>query len=210
LAATLYDAGFAVIVSEDWNERYAAGRALWKESLALYRELGDKVGIAADLWALSTAAFFSGDVEGAERMALESVELSREAGDSFRVGWGTHLVGLGMIALGRLDESVTMLSESFEIWVAGQDRGGISMLLLDAGFLAEARGRSERGWRLLGAAARVRRESGSAIGTEVSQGPGWTPRLEPETDAEHAWFASGELLDDDEGVSLARAELAES
>ena len=161
LADALYDFGFAASPDTGTQlKRYRQGRPWFEESLALYRDLDDRPGIASATWALSMALAADGDQEGAARMAEQSLALSRDLGDPFRTGWAAHLVGLVRIAMGEPDEAPVYLREALDIFQSTADESGTLLMLIDVAALAEARGDPERQWRHIGAASRARDDTG--------------------------------------------------
>ncbi|CAN5841932.1 hypothetical protein BH23CHL8_BH23CHL8_26380 [soil metagenome] len=206
LAEALYNAGFAPLERfADQAERYRAGRPYMEKSLALYRELGDRPGEASAMWALAGSLAAHGDLAASLEMAGQSLELSRELGDPFRTGWGAHMLGLAPMGGGRLGEAVEAFRESLGIWVGAGDRSGILLLLGDISTLARIRGDEEQSWRLAGAADRIRQETGTDLVSEEVDFLGWMPpRVDPQTEAERAWFEAGRRLSDDAAVELAQ------
>jgi non-specific serine/threonine protein kinase len=81
---------------------FPGGRAYALESLALYRELGDKVRMSDVLGVLGMTALFAGDFEHARAWATEGLAVSREAG--YAHGTGLALGILGGVAQARGDE----------------------------------------------------------------------------------------------------------
>ncbi len=210
IAEALYDLGFTPLPDAlQQLDRLRAGRPLFEEAMALYRELDDPAGIASTTWALSMAAAAEGHPGLALERAAESLALSRRLGDPFRTGWSAHQVGLALLVLDRPDEAVAVFDESLSLWVAAGDKSGIVLLLLDIAMLAGARGRVARRWQLIGAADRGGRETGTDIVNESVEFMGWNPRRTPESDEERTWFAQGAALDLEAAVGLAREELAE-
>lgn len=72
---------------------------LLEESLALFRQAGDRHGEALALGAVGVPTLQRGDVERATALLQESIELSRDVGDKWETGF--MLAHLGMIALDR-------------------------------------------------------------------------------------------------------------
>ena len=60
-------------------------RALYEESLALRREIGDKWGIGSSLHNLAFIAWGRGDYQGARALFEESLALRREIGDKYAI-----------------------------------------------------------------------------------------------------------------------------
>jgi predicted ATPase/DNA-binding XRE family transcriptional regulator len=90
-------------------------RALYKESLAIFRALGNKEGIARALHGLGSEARDRGDYAKARRYYEESLTLRRELGDTR--GVSVTLAFLGAIAhfQGATEEAKSKLEESLAI-----------------------------------------------------------------------------------------------
>jgi predicted ATPase/class 3 adenylate cyclase len=207
LADALYDFGFAASPDTGTQlKRYKQGRPWFEESLALYRELDDRPGIASATWALSMALAADGDQGAAASMAEQSLELSRVLGDPFRTGWAAHLVGLVRIAMGEPDAAPPYLREALDIFRSTGDTSGTLLLLIDVAALADARGDRERQWRYAGAASRARDDTGANLVDELSTADflGVTIRITPETDEERAWFEAGRAMTHEEAIRAAQ------
>lgn len=76
---------------------HAAARALTEESLAIYRELGGREGIANSLNNLGQVVAARGDLAAAQSMHAQSLAIYRELGD--QSGIATSIEGLAGIAL---------------------------------------------------------------------------------------------------------------
>jgi hypothetical protein len=80
----------------------------------------------------------------------------------------------------------------------------VTLLLVDAAIVAQARGRHGCSWRLIGAEERMRLSTGAVISRTRAEFPELEPRRTPETDKERAWFDEGRKLTTDEAIALAR------
>jgi tetratricopeptide (TPR) repeat protein len=208
LAEALYDAGFAAAPGDmSPLDRYSVGRPLFDDSLALYRELGDKGGEASCLWALGFASAADGDIAGAIDLGRQSLALGRELDDPFRIGWAAHLVGVGSLASGQRVEAAAMFGESLELWVDADDRPGTVLGLMDIAMLAWAHGREERRWQLAGGADRLRAETGADLAAADLGLLGYRYDQKPETDEQRGWFDAGAGLSLVELIALAREEV---
>src|SRR5205085_12298966 len=76
------------------QSNYDQGEILAQESLALFRGLGDKRGIALSLNRLGVAAWRRGDFRSARVLLEEDLTLFRELGDRDRVAWPLFMHGL--------------------------------------------------------------------------------------------------------------------
>lgn len=76
---------------------YASARALYEESLAITRDLGDKSGIASSLNNLGIVAYRQADYTAARALYEESLALLRERED--QMGIASVLINLGDVAI---------------------------------------------------------------------------------------------------------------
>jgi hypothetical protein len=118
------------------------------------------------------------------------------------------MVGLASLTQGDLDAAARLFGESFEIWVEAGDRSGMTLLVYDLAVLGRARRGTERRWRLLGAADRLRVETGIDLVNEQVDFLGWVSEEPPEAGDERRWFEEGQRLSMEEIIALAREEIA--
>lgn len=126
---------------------------------AAAREAGDATSIAGSLVMWGIALMNAGEFERAGALFEEAIGRSVDLGE--RYWWAGACWGLGVIALreNRLDEAAGRFRESLEKL---KDTGFevVKHFVLEAlGFLAGARGEAARAARLLGAVARMQRDS---------------------------------------------------
>jgi non-specific serine/threonine protein kinase len=115
-------------------------RALHEESLALYREFGDRQGIANALHNLGNLARGQHDFPLAARRYEESLALKRELGD--RWGIASALGGLGNLAhdQGDYPRARALHEESLSLYRELGDRRGIAMSLQGLGNVSSVQG----------------------------------------------------------------------
>ena len=99
-----------------WSQgSWQRARVLYKESLAIFRALGNKQGIARALHGLGTIARDRGDHAEARRYYEESLTLRTELGDMRGVSVTLALLGATAHFQGATDEARTKLEESLAI-----------------------------------------------------------------------------------------------
>jgi predicted ATPase/class 3 adenylate cyclase len=135
-AKLLHGAGLLAYDQSD----YKAAQALNKEGLMIWRELGDKPGIAASLNNLGHVARLQGDYAAARALYEESLASARELGD--QESMIVSLNGLGLVHYHQGDYAAArpLLEESLAI---GRELGGrrrISISLKNLGLLAQEEG----------------------------------------------------------------------
>jgi tetratricopeptide (TPR) repeat protein len=140
-------------------------RATFEESLAIYRELGDKEMIARVLWGLGNANYFADENEAARDVLLEDVALFRTVSDPFGLAWALHTLGLAYNRLGQTaTHSAPLWHEALEHFAAVGDVSGITILLGDFGLVAIAEGDLARAIRLKAASERLADAGGTGLG----------------------------------------------
>jgi predicted ATPase/DNA-binding SARP family transcriptional activator len=131
-AAALHGAGALAKTQGD----YAAAQAYHERSLEIFRELGDKIGVADSLNGLGNVAHDLGDFAAARTQHEESLAIQRELGN--RRGIGVSLVNLGRLACQQGDYAVarTLFEESLTIQRELEDKGGTANSLYTLGLAA--------------------------------------------------------------------------
>jgi ATP/maltotriose-dependent transcriptional regulator MalT len=103
---------------------------LVKESLTLYREFGDKEGIALALYQLGHIAWMKGHFAMAGSLISESLELSREMGDRVSVAYSLfNLAGLANIR-GEYSKGSALFEESLFLFKDLGNKRGMALSLL--------------------------------------------------------------------------------
>jgi len=133
-----------------------AAAARYANSLAMFRDLGEKRGSAGVLANLGMIAHAEGDEDRAEDFFAEGLALFVELGNR----WGIALsrMGLGDVAHGRGNDEQALASyrESLSLYHAIGHTSGIVGCIERLAGLAAAHGQLERAGRLLGAMAALR------------------------------------------------------
>jgi predicted ATPase/class 3 adenylate cyclase len=132
----------------------AMGRPRAEESLALFRELGDRVGIAEALYTLGDMAILQGDFDTARACLEQSLALRREL--DHRRGTAGVLRSLGLIAFrgGDMAAAQSLLEEAVSLARAEGDSFhlviniGSLLMILGTGDTARARALLEDGQAL--------------------------------------------------------------
>ncbi|HLV79403.1 MAG TPA: tetratricopeptide repeat protein, partial [Chthonomonadaceae bacterium] len=119
---------------------YAAARAFYEESLAIYRMSGDDRGAASSLGNLGNVAYIQGDHAIARASYEESLALYRKSADDR--GIASSLNGLGHVTKDQGDYAAARAcyKESLALYRKSGDRQGIAYLLLNLGLVAYFQG----------------------------------------------------------------------
>ena len=155
LAKALYEAGWIELFQGDYDRAIA----LLEEGLALFRELGDRRGVATSLVNLGFAALHLGDKERAAVLRQEVEALRREPLDRLTLAWLTTFLALAALYEGDYERSGALATESLAIYRELGDKRGISLCHIDLGFIELIRGNHESAAALLEESLRVLRGS---------------------------------------------------
>ena len=109
---------------------YASAQALFEEGLAIFREWGDKAGIALSLANLGLVAYNQGDYSSARSLLEESLALQREIGN--KVGIANLLTNLGIVAhnQGNYSAARSLYEESLALQREIGNKVGIALSLI--------------------------------------------------------------------------------
>ena len=125
---------------------YEQGEVLAQEGLALFRELGDRRGIALTLNRLGVAAWRRGDFRSARILLEEDLTLFREVGDQDRVAWSLFMHGLLDNKQGEYARACSRFEESLALFrELGNKRGIAASLTQLAGTLFVSQGNQDYG-----------------------------------------------------------------
>jgi tetratricopeptide (TPR) repeat protein len=117
-------------------------RRLLEQSLALYRALGDRWGMARLVGYLSLLAWDGGNYGEAQQLAEESLALRRALGDQLGMAAALYLLGTIASAQGQLEEAERSLREAIAIHQEIGDRGAGSVeVLTSLGWILRLRGK---------------------------------------------------------------------
>jgi tetratricopeptide (TPR) repeat protein len=167
IANACYNLSFTYFVTQNLDS--ARTEALLDEALALYRKLGDQAGVAKALWATSSFQDQKGNRQAAREALEESVPMFRVLGDSFGLGWALHGTALNELADKNFAAARAAMEEAIQIFAPAGDLSAITLILDDFARLESAVGNVERAVRLTGAAAALRKQSGTDLATLVNQ-----------------------------------------
>jgi predicted ATPase/DNA-binding SARP family transcriptional activator/DNA-binding CsgD family transcriptional regulator len=144
---------------------YARGAALWEESLALAREVGDTLRIGTSLCTLGYATLLQGDYERATALCEETLAFVHEHGSAVAEVAPETLVNLGLAAMGLGDHE--RAASSFEEALVVSQESGRKPTVINAleamASLAGAIGEATRAAHLWGAAGAAREVTDIAL-----------------------------------------------
>lgn len=153
---------------------YPATVSFAEESLAIWRQLGDRQGVASALIKLANAATEKGDYATASGYLEEALEIWREIGDKH--GIGRALISLGWSALRSGDHHLAhrRLEEALALSRELGDTRSMGFELSGLGEIALRQGDYPRATQLMEESLELRRQLGNKWGVGVSLGMlGW-------------------------------------
>jgi non-specific serine/threonine protein kinase len=164
-AQALYGDAILLFAQGDYGE-IAAARL--EESLALFRNVEDKSGIAHVLGCLGIAAAAQGDHETAVALYREGLTLAREVGDRWGIAKALCFLGEVALAEGDYDNAAPMLEESLALHRELGDAVGITWSLGPLVSVARVQGDSRRVAALLRERLTLQCQLGDRLGIVIS------------------------------------------
>jgi predicted ATPase/class 3 adenylate cyclase/uncharacterized protein HemY len=149
---------------------YGAARALIAESLAIFRELGDKRGIARSLINLGFMACEQGDYGAARAHLEESLAIARERGDKQGIAWSLLRLGEVTYDQGEYGAARAHLEESLAMFRELESKWGIAWTLLRLGEVAYDQGEYGAARAHLEESLAIHRERGDKGGIATALG----------------------------------------
>jgi tetratricopeptide (TPR) repeat protein len=143
--------------------RYADAEALLVECATLARILADAHLLAVNLGNLAIVVHARGDGDRAVTLFEESLTLARDVGDSFLISEGLSARGRAECREGNLESAQASFGESLTIAGDLADPDAAAEALEGFAELAVAKHAGKRAATILGAAARLREETGLPI-----------------------------------------------
>ena len=147
---------------------YGTARLLCEKALGIWRELGNREGIAASLNQLGNVAQVQGDYGAAQALYEEALGIRRELGD--RVGIASLLNNLGnlALALGDYGAARALYEEALPIWRELENTWGVAVVLDNLGNVVREQGDYAAARLLCEEALVIRRELGNRRGIATS------------------------------------------
>ena len=119
---------------------YTKACSFHEKSLALYRQLGDKRGIALSLNSLATVAYYQTNYERMEMLVGESLALFRELGDKWGIAASLNNLGALAYSRGDYERMKSLYEESLALRQELGDEQGIAVSIYNLGNVAQRQG----------------------------------------------------------------------
>jgi predicted ATPase len=142
---------------------YEKSGGLLEEALEIVRRLGDRLGIGKVLWGMAVLAYWHEDWDRARGLLLESMEHFRSLDAPFDEGWAHFMLGNTELKAGNPSRALPHLRDGLRLFAAVRDVSGVVLHLGSLAAAELAEGEVERGVRMAGAMAALRRVSGAEL-----------------------------------------------
>jgi tetratricopeptide (TPR) repeat protein len=152
----LHGLGALAMMQDDYEQAVA----LYKESLTLYRDVGDAGGIATCLADLGEVASYQGDLHQAVDLLEEALARFRRLGNKTKIAYTLGNLAVMAIYEGNYRRASARIEESLELFREVGDIRGIAVGLSSLGWIALTEGNHERVTRLFKEAIARYREAG--------------------------------------------------
>lgn len=144
-----------------WRQGDPKGETLLRESLTLFRGLGDSTGIAHVLHHVAHVLIGQGDYERASGLFEESVALFKDVGSTWGVGWSLYCLGDLMLKRGDDTRATVVLEESLALCRQAGNTWTTANVLGSLGMAAEKRGDYDTAGALLGEGVTIAQQIGA-------------------------------------------------
>jgi len=149
---------------EQQSGEHRRAEADFRESLALYRQLGDQRGIAWSTVLLGNVAYYEGRMEEAEGLFEASLAQARAAGEPWLIAVGRYRLGTLADTRGEHELAATHLDSAVATLRAMGERTLLGRCLARLGIVADARGERIRAIGLVQDSLAIARDIGDALG----------------------------------------------
>jgi predicted ATPase/class 3 adenylate cyclase len=141
-----------------WQGDFAQAVAMLTESVTMWREIGDKAGLAWALNSLGAAVHDQGNYTWARNFNEESLALYRELGNKRGVATALTTLGDSSVAIGDYSRATGLLEESLKLKREMGDKIGIAFSLLSLGRAALYRDKYDQADTLCHESLKIRLE----------------------------------------------------
>ena len=132
--------------------------------MALYQDIGDRVGLIRPLADLATSQAFKGDFATATALSLEDLQLAREADQDWPLAYALHMCGQADLQHGEYASSLGFSEEATDVWRRIGDDRGLAHELVQLSIALRTRGEPARALDLGLEALRLFRNLGETWG----------------------------------------------
>ena len=206
-----YNLAFPRMMADPSQMNVAAGVEQLDAAEAIFREVGNTLGLASIAWGRGMVGIGREDFASVVEWGLKARELFVAAGDPFMSAWSAHNAELGYIRLGDVEHALPLAESALEGFAAAGDVSGIILTLSNLSVIASLQADPELAVRLWGVVAALQDRSGTNIVEAARVFIGFSiddaiERLGPVRAAELA--GEGRALGTPEAIALGREAVA--
>jgi tetratricopeptide (TPR) repeat protein len=143
-----------------YRQDLAQARALSEQGLSLFREAGDKFGMAQCLDNLGSYALLRGDYVESKTIWEEDLALRKELGDKDGIAWNLSCLADLAFWQGDYERATSLYTESQEVFREVGNQWAVSMALSGLGGVMQAQGKFEQAAKLYEEALAFGRDMG--------------------------------------------------
>jgi predicted ATPase/class 3 adenylate cyclase len=202
IARALYNASFPVNFTGDPDK----ARELLEESLMIYQQSDDELGVGRAYWGLCDLAFLGGDPASCIAFARLAESIFEQLDAPFDLGWSRFMIGHASYVSGDPVTARKAFDSALPLFIDAGDISAFVLVVYAKAGILEVEGDSVTAARLLGALEVLVKQSGAGIGEVEANRYGSLLELRESSDPliKDA-LAAGRLLTTDEVVELAIA-----
>lgn len=161
LAKALLGAGSLAYYQSD----FPRGRQVLEDSLALFRGLNDKRGIAYCLNLLSQGQVMTGALEDARIALEEALTLFRELGDTRGMNYSLFFLGTMQLAGGKMSEARAAFEECLSYFQSAGDKWWVGNTISQLGWIQNYQGETDKAMQMFREALEISTQFGDTRGT---------------------------------------------
>lgn len=147
----------------------ASSTAACQEALAIFRELGDRVGEGNIKWALGGFALFDGKFMQAHEWFEGARTIFVEVGHRTMEAWALYMSQLSLVELGDVDAAVRSARQALLLFHDAGDLSGVAMSLRGLSALAVMQHDNDRAGRLNGATRKLLVSTGAELAGQLER-----------------------------------------
>ena len=142
---------------------YARANALFEESLAFHRSVGDRACVALAHIGLADVARDQGDAARVRKYGEPALFVLRELGMPWAIGFTLHTLALSAYYADQLAEAAALIRETEAVFRGLQSDGGLAEILITMGKIERARGDMAASYTAMAEALRKARAVGPRL-----------------------------------------------
>lgn len=209
IANALYNHSFRYAVSENPRLSDPTGEGLREmtEARDRFRAIGDEHGYANVTWGIGNYDYFHATGDQGVSQFEEALGIFERLGDRTMEAWSHHMLGTGLLRLGRIEEAERHTALALRAFHAVGDVAGITLALDDLAAVAAARDDLPRAARIWGSARAISSAGGVGLADFVDAQYEFYDRPNARhmlaADELERWAREGRGLSVDEAVAYA-------